>query len=308
MNGNHSRKSNCKAVIWIKTKGGKVFNVEEKVAWMFTKIRKAWLDQQPLEKPESKDNQTKALPGPCEGQSRSSGTVVSSHAIKMSSSSSASSCQPLGSEENPIFLEIVRGGIFALMLRWARHHSRGYSNNLTILNQQLIDDRLVPDPHCLSTYEPCCHSSSPPLSVSSNSAPISSQSTLPLTEIPPWDQKFFSKLTKSQVFEMLQASSILGLTLLTEMLAKTVADQIRGKSPEEIRKEFNIENDFTTEEEEELKADTERMLERLHSTCDQPLAHHCALLSALGNQAQMRTLAEFMTPQKFPFISSAYTA
>lgn len=107
---------------------------------------------------------------------------------------------------------------------------------------------------------------------------------------------------------MLQASSLLGLTLLTEMLAKTVADQIRGKSPEEIRKEFNIENDFTTEEEEELKADTERMLERLHSACDRPLAHQCALLSALGNEEQMKMLAEFMTPQKFPFLPSAYTA
>lgn len=285
-----------------------MFDVKQKEAWMFTKIRKAWLDQQPLEKPESKDNQTKALPAAPEGHKCSSSSNAI-QAIKISSSSSASSSSPLGSEENPIVLEVVRGGIFALMLRWARHHSKQYSNNLTILNQQLMDDRLVPvDPHCLTTYEPCCHSSSPPNSLSAASASVSSQSALPLTEIPSWDQKFFSKLTKSQVFEMLQASSILGLTLLTEMLAKTVADQIRGKSPEEIRKEFNIENDFTTEEEEELKADTERMLERLHSTCDQPLAHHCALLSALGNQAQMRSLAEFMTPQKFPFIPSAYTA
>lgn len=34
---------------------------------------------------------------------------------------------------------------------------------------------------------------------------------------------------------------------------KTVADEIKGKTPEEIRTRFNIKNDFTPEEEEEVK-------------------------------------------------------
>ncbi len=34
---------------------------------------------------------------------------------------------------------------------------------------------------------------------------------------------------------------------------QTVADEIKGKTPEEIRIRFNIKNDFTPEEEEEVK-------------------------------------------------------
>ena len=33
----------------------------------------------------------------------------------------------------------------------------------------------------------------------------------------------------------------------------TVANMIKGKTPEEIRKTFNIRNDFTPEEEENLR-------------------------------------------------------
>ena len=35
--------------------------------------------------------------------------------------------------------------------------------------------------------------------------------------------------------------------------ADQVADEIKGKTPEEIRIRFNIKNDFTPEEEEEVK-------------------------------------------------------
>jgi len=38
---------------------------------------------------------------------------------------------------------------------------------------------------------------------------------------------------------------------------KTVANMIRGKSPEEIRKTFNITNDFTPEEEEQIRRENE---------------------------------------------------
>lgn len=36
------------------------------------------------------------------------------------------------------------------------------------------------------------------------------------------------------------------------MTCKTVANMIKGKSPEEIRRTFNIKNDFTPEEEEQV--------------------------------------------------------
>ena len=39
---------------------------------------------------------------------------------------------------------------------------------------------------------------------------------------------------------------------LLDLTCKTVADMIKGKTPEEIRAHFNIQNDFTPEEEEEV--------------------------------------------------------
>jgi hypothetical protein len=41
--------------------------------------------------------------------------------------------------------------------------------------------------------------------------------------------------------------------LLSDVGCKTVANMIKGKTPEEIRKLFNIVNDFTPEEEAQIK-------------------------------------------------------
>ena len=41
------------------------------------------------------------------------------------------------------------------------------------------------------------------------------------------------------------------------MTCKTVANMIKGKTPEEIRKTFNIKNDFTPAEEEQVRKQTE---------------------------------------------------
>lgn len=39
---------------------------------------------------------------------------------------------------------------------------------------------------------------------------------------------------------------------LLDVTCKTVANMIKGKTPEEIRKTFNIKNDFTEEEEAQV--------------------------------------------------------
>ncbi|XP_026385081.1 SKP1-like protein 1B [Papaver somniferum] len=41
------------------------------------------------------------------------------------------------------------------------------------------------------------------------------------------------------------------------LTCQTVADMIKGKTPEEIRKTFNIKNDFTPEEEEEVRRENQ---------------------------------------------------
>eukprot|EP01047_Picozoa_sp_COSAG01_P024864 COSAG01_NODE_1551_length_9933_cov_19.737848_9_plen_250_part_00 len=50
-----------------------------------------------------------------------------------------------------------------------------------------------------------------------------------------------------------QAANYLNIKSLLDLTCKTVADMIKGKTPEEIRAHFNIQNDFTPEEEEEVR-------------------------------------------------------
>ena len=58
-------------------------------------------------------------------------------------------------------------------------------------------------------------------------------------------------------FASTQASNYLDIKALLDVGCKTVANMIKGKSPEEIRKTFNIQNDFTPEEEDQIRRENE---------------------------------------------------
>lgn len=51
----------------------------------------------------------------------------------------------------------------------------------------------------------------------------------------------------------LQAANYLDIKGLLDVTCKTVANMIKGKAPDEIRKTFNIKNDFTPAEEEQVR-------------------------------------------------------
>jgi len=77
-----------------------------------------------------------------------------------------------------------------------------------------------------------------------------------VTEIDEWDQKFM-QVDQEMLFEIILAANYMDIKALLDVGCKTVANMIKGKSPEEIRKTFNITNDFTPEEEEQIRRENE---------------------------------------------------
>jgi S-phase kinase-associated protein 1 len=76
------------------------------------------------------------------------------------------------------------------------------------------------------------------------------------TDISEWDQKFIT-VDQEMLFEIILAANYLDIKSLLDVGCKTVANMIKGKTPEEIRKLFNIVNDFTPEEEAQIKKENE---------------------------------------------------
>ncbi|KAF5336600.1 hypothetical protein D9611_006613 [Ephemerocybe angulata] len=71
-------------------------------------------------------------------------------------------------------------------------------------------------------------------------------------DIGEWDQKYID-VGQEMLFEIILAANYLDIKCLLDVGCKTVANMMKGKSPEEIRKLFNIANDFTPEEEAQIR-------------------------------------------------------
>eukprot|EP00729_Bicosta_minor_P007632 gene7632-22523_t len=85
-----------------------------------------------------------------------------------------------------------------------------------------------------------------------------SQKSEPITG---WDAEFV-KVDQATLFEMILAANFLDIKRMLDLTCKSVAEMIKGKTPEEIRKHFNIKNDFTKEEEEQVRRENEWCEER----------------------------------------------
>lgn len=78
----------------------------------------------------------------------------------------------------------------------------------------------------------------------------------PEEELKKWDAEFLNVDTDT-LYYLLLAANYLDVRDLLDLVCQKVADMIKGKYPEEIRKIFNIKNDFTPEEEAEIRRENE---------------------------------------------------
>ena len=69
--------------------------------------------------------------------------------------------------------------------------------------------------------------------------------------VDPWHAEFIN-LDQEVLFELIMASNYLDIKPLLELACAKVASLIKNKSVPEIRKFFNIENDFSPEEEQQI--------------------------------------------------------
>jgi len=68
-----------------------------------------------------------------------------------------------------------------------------------------------------------------------------------------WDKKFVHFDDHFEFFDFFHLVNVMGVPSLMSLVSITCAKQISGMSVEEMRTYFNVKNDFTPEEEEELR-------------------------------------------------------
>lgn len=71
-----------------------------------------------------------------------------------------------------------------------------------------------------------------------------------------WDRKLVEDLTQDALFDLITAANFLDIKGLLEASCQKVADMIVNKTPAQVRTMFSIANDFTAEEEEEIRKES----------------------------------------------------
>lgn len=71
-----------------------------------------------------------------------------------------------------------------------------------------------------------------------------------------WDRNFL-KVDQEMLYEITLAANYLNIRQLLDTGCKIIAEMIKHKSPEELRKTFNIVNDFSPEEEAAIRKENE---------------------------------------------------
>ncbi|GAV87655.1 Skp1 domain-containing protein/Skp1_POZ domain-containing protein [Cephalotus follicularis] len=71
-----------------------------------------------------------------------------------------------------------------------------------------------------------------------------------------WEKEFV-QVDQNTLFDLILAANYLDVKGLFDLTCQTVAEMMKGKSPEEIRQIFHIVNDYTTEEEAEVRRENQ---------------------------------------------------
>ncbi len=68
-----------------------------------------------------------------------------------------------------------------------------------------------------------------------------------------WDREWVRSLDKYALYALMEAANFLEITPLLETCAKAIANMMSNKTYLQLREEFQVETDYTPEEEEHLK-------------------------------------------------------
>ncbi|KAI0072897.1 E3 ubiquitin ligase SCF complex, Skp subunit [Panus rudis PR-1116 ss-1] len=74
----------------------------------------------------------------------------------------------------------------------------------------------------------------------------------PTADIPPWDRQFL-EVEFPMLFQLVIAANYLDIPRLLHVACKAIANVIRGKSTEELRTLMGIVNDFSPDEERQIR-------------------------------------------------------
>jgi len=75
-----------------------------------------------------------------------------------------------------------------------------------------------------------------------------------------WDAKFVD-VDQEIMFKLLLAANYMDVKSLLMLMCAKVASLMKGKTPDQIRKTFNIRNDYSPEEEEEVRKEHKDLIE-----------------------------------------------
>ena len=80
-------------------------------------------------------------------------------------------------------------------------------------------------------------------------------------EIGSWDKEFFKDLQLDNKFEVIKAANYLNIKGLLDIGCMTISNIIKENTVEDIRKIFNVVNDFTPEELEKIREENKWAME-----------------------------------------------